>query len=548
MASMLVVDGLAIERGSRVLATGISFAASEGDVIGLIGPNGCGKSTLLRTIAGEAAPAAGTATVAPRGTVGLLEQGGDWPRGWSIARVVEHRTGIAQAAAELDAATAAMADGPISAADAERYERALQAWLDRGGADLAQRFAKVAEELGLHPETARTAASLSGGESARLSLTCILLSRFDVLLLDEPTNDLDEDGLGWLADFVRGCPAPVVLVTHDRDFLSEVATGIVEFDPALERVMYFAGGYDAWVVERARAIGAATQDFEAYRDQRARLLQQAERARAQSRVGEKEARRKFAKGRVDKLQRDKMVEGATGGGQVARRLQQAADRLAAREQPRKQWQLRLAFPAENQGRESLTTLTNARWHRSGFTLGPVTTAIYAGDRILLSGSNGSGKSTLLELVTGGLEPSRGRVSRVPPDLVGIVNQRRSLRTAATTLDAVLAADPGLDEESARTLLAKFEVGPEDLAADPGDLSWGERTRIQLAMISVRPTCLIVFDEPTNHLDLAAVEQVEAALACYAGAILLVTHDQRLRRRFRATRHWQMTNGMLTESS
>jgi ATPase subunit of ABC transporter with duplicated ATPase domains len=535
----LAVSELAIERDSTPLAADICFVVGPGDVVGLVGPNGCGKSTLLKVIAGSLPAAGGRVTTAVPAAIGLLAQDREHQIGYSVLGVAEELTGVRGASDSLEVATTRVATGDLSATASTQYDQALQAWLDRGGVDFEERFVQVAAQVGLMVDPAAPAELLSRGQAARLDLVGVLLSRFDILLLDEPTNDLDEAGLEWLEEFVRECAQPVVLVSHDREFLSRTVTGVVEFDPALETVAFFRGGFDSWVQERQHKLAAAEMAYQAVEAKRGALLAKADAARRSAERGSGSAKRKYLSGKVDKVTRGAMLDGATSGASAAGRLEQAADRLAPKRQPRKQWRLQLSFPALPAGNGSLASLSEAEVVRDDFKLGPISLSIYPGDRIELLGRNGLGKSTLLELLLGSVAPTSGSAQTLRQDRVGYLDQRRSLPPGKSLRSAVQIGLPDLSDMEVRTLLAKFGLTTQDLDKEPQELSWGERTRARLAILSAHPTQILVLDEPTNHLDLSAIEQLEIGLMQYRGAIVLATHDVRLSRAFVATRKWQL---------
>ena len=544
----ITLTGVAIERGSRILAADVSFSAAADEVVGLIGPNGCGKSTLLDVIAGRLAPAAGQVSLSAADSVGLLTQGRSASAGATVLECLREATGVARASQRLAAATALLESGDLSPAASQAYDAALVEWLARGGADLDDRMAKTFAEVGLHAEPDQLAATMSGGQAARLSLAGVLLSRYDALLLDEPTNDLDRAGLELLQGFVADADVPIILVSHDRAFLAATITAVVEFDPVLGRTLLYRGGFDAWQAERAAAREAAAQEYADYASAHAALTTRARAARDTANRGASTARRKFAAGRVDKVTRDRMVDGATGGAQAARRIEAQAERLPAPEQPRRQWQLRLQFPALPDAPRVLASLDGVVVRAGSFTLGPVSATLHSRDRVLLSGANGAGKTLLLAILRGTQVADGGRVTALEGRLTAVLDQGRALPDSPTALAAARILLPLLTAEEVRTHLAKFGLDADDLGRSPSLLSWGERTRLQLAVAASGPTAALVLDEPTNHIDLPAIEQLEQALAAYPGAVVLVSHDARLRSTFRATSHWRLDAGqMVTET-
>ena len=221
---------------------------APGDVIGLVGANGAGKSTMLRILAGIDRPASGSVTLAPPdATVGLLPQETERLEGETILEHLSRRTGVTGAQRALDDATTGLANGDPGADDA--YTPALDRWLVLGGADLDERAAEVAADIGLDVDLHTPMTVLSGGQAARAGLASLLLSRFDILLLDEPTNDLDLGGLERLERFIAETSAGMMVVSHDRELLSRCATRILELDLHQEQVNHYGGGFEAYLID-----------------------------------------------------------------------------------------------------------------------------------------------------------------------------------------------------------------------------------------------------------------------------------------------------------
>ncbi len=263
VSASVVARDLSAGHGDRTLFSHLELVVAAGDVVGLVGANGAGKSTLLQVLAGLIAPETGTVEVHPAtASVGYLPQEPDRRTGETVREYLGRRTGVAAAHAALDAAAHALAAGAPGSDD--DYGAALDRWLALGGADLDERAHQVVAELGLAVDLDRPTTALSGGQAARLSLAALLLSRYDVLLLDEPTNDLDLDGLQRLEQFVRGLRVPVVLVSHDREFLARSVTRVVELDLAQQRVLVVNGGYDAYLREREAARRQARETYDEY--------------------------------------------------------------------------------------------------------------------------------------------------------------------------------------------------------------------------------------------------------------------------------------------
>ena len=544
MSATLVARGLAAGHGARVLFSDLDLVVAPGDVVGLVGVNGAGKSTLLRTLAGELPADSGSITLSPpTATVGHLPQERERREGETVAAALARRTGVAAAQAALDAATDDLTAGRPGADDA--YGEALERWLALGGADLDERLGQVLDEVapGVAPDAPMP--SLSGGQAARVGLAALLLSRYDVLLLDEPTNDLDLAGLEQLEAFVAGNRAGIVLVSHDREFLSRTVTRVVELDLAQQLVRVVDGGYEAYLAEREVARRHAREEYEEYAGTKAELEA---RARMQ--------RNWLAKGVRDAVKKqkdpDKFIKAhnratAEKQGAKAKQTERRIERLEVVEEPRKEWELRMTIAAAPRAGAVVATLRDAVVRRGGFTLGPVDLQVDWGDRLVITGPNGSGKTTLLGALLGRVPLDSGSASLGPAVRLGEVDQARGLFVGERRLhDAFAAEVPDWPTAEVRTLLAKFGLTAEHVLRPATSLSPGERTRAALALLQARGVNVLVLDEPTNHLDLPAIEQLESALAAYPGTLLLVTHDRRMLEAVATTRRTAVDDGRVTE--
>jgi ATPase subunit of ABC transporter with duplicated ATPase domains len=548
VSATLVARGVSAAHGARTIFSGVDLTVSPGDVIGLVGANGAGKSTLLRILAGLTPPDTGTVELAPpTATVGYLPQEPAPRPGETVAGFLARRTGVAAAQTELDAATEALGAGAAGADD--RYADALERWLALGGADLAERVPEVAGDLGLTLSDDTPMTTLSGGQAARVNLAALLLARFDLFLLDEPTNDLDLAGLERLERFVRELRAPTVLVSHDREFLARTVTEVLELDLAQQQVALYGGGYESYLVERDVARRHAREAYEEYADKRAALTTRMHEQRNWLEHGVRNARRKGAKADSDKNARKFRAEATEKQAAKVSQTQRRIERLDVVEEPRKEWELRMAIAAAPRSGTVVASLSGAVVTRGAFRLGPVTLQLDYGDRVAVTGANGAGKTTLLALLLGRLRPDAGSASLGSGVVVGEVDQARAVLSGGSSLLDAFSREPEVDRwptSEVRTLLAKFGLGAEHVHRGTDSLSPGERTRAALALLQARGVNLLVLDEPTNHLDLPAIEQLESALDAYEGTLLLVTHDRRMLAAVSTTRHWDVEGGQVRE--
>ncbi|WP_433523102.1 ABC-F family ATP-binding cassette domain-containing protein [Nocardia pseudovaccinii] len=550
VSTTLHARGLSAGHGERTLFDDLDFTLAPGDVIGLVGTNGAGKSTLLRMLANRSTPTGSITLSPPDATVGYLAQEPERIPGETVLEFLLRRTGVAEAQRIMDAAAERLADG-----GADEYSPALERWLALGGADLDQRAEEVAADLGLAEslpnglDTAMT--GLSGGQAARAGLASVLLSRFDILLLDEPTNDLDLDGLARLEQFVTGVRVPLMVISHDREFLARTVNRIVELDLAQQQVGIYDGGYEAYLMEREIARQHAREAYEEYADTKAGLEARAQMQRNWLEHGVRNARRKARdpkKVDSDKAGRKMRAESTEKQAAKARQTQRRIERLDVVEEPRKEWELRMSIAAAPRSGSVVATLSNATLTRGEFELGPITTQVDWADRIVLTGANGSGKSTLLALLLGKNQPDNGTATLGSGVEIGEVDQARGLFSGSAALAETFSAEmPDWPDADVRTLLAKFGLRGPHVLRSCETLSPGERTRAALALLQARGVNLLVLDEPTNHLDLPAIEQLEQAIESFEGTMLLVTHDRRMLDSVTATRRWHMNNGHLTES-
>ena len=510
-----------------------------------MGANGAGKSTLLQLLAGRATPLGGTISTAPSDAfIGWLPQEHERLVGETVAQHIARRTGAAEAAETMEATASALGSGAPGADD--EYAVALERWLASGAPDLDERIPSVLGDLRLGLDGDALMTSLSGGQAARVGLAALLLSRFDIVLLDEPTNDLDLDGLERLERMVTGMRAGIVLVSHDREFLARCVTKVVELDLAQQQVRVYDGGYDAFLEERAVARRHAREAYEQFADTKADLVSRARTQREWSSQGVRNAMKKSPDN--DKIRRKAQTESSEKQGQKVRQMESRIARLDEVEEPRKEWELRFDIAAAPRSSSVVASLDGAIVRRGDFVLGPVSAQVSAGDRIGITGPNGAGKTTLLQLLLGHVEPDDGRASQGASLAVGEIDQARAVLPDDAMLgDAFEAAVPDLSPADARTLMAKFGLKADQVTSLVGRLSPGERTRAAMALLQARAVNVLVLDEPTNHLDLPAIEQLEAALEAYDGALLLVSHDRRLLDTVRLDQRWHVDGGQVHTS-
>ncbi len=549
-ASTLRATKLVRERSGQVVLNGISLVVAPGDRIGVIGPNGVGKTTLLRLLAGLEPPDAGSVEISPPGaSVGYLMQERERPQGDTVEEYLRRRSGTADAEKALEAAVQRLAGGDMSDDAQTWYAHALERFnrVDPGGFE--GRAVGALADLGAGQELlAAPVAGLSGGEAARVGLAAIMLSRFDVTLLDEPTNDLDFLGLEHLEKLVLGLPGGLVVVSHDREFLSRTVNAVLEIDPHTRAANLYGGSWDSYLQEKAAVSRHREESYEKSRQTREDLLSRAQRERQWATSGTRRERK--APRDNDKAQRDFRVNRTEQLAARARRTEKALERLEEVEKPWEPWELRYSLQLAPRAGAVVASLTEAIVAKGSFRLGPVDLLVEWGDRLAVVGPNGSGKTTLVEAVLGRAPIVAGERALGPSVVTGELAQERAGVLGPSTGDGrPLLAEfmqlTGMTVPEARSLLAKFGLGPDHVGRRPATLSPGERTRMQLARFQAVGVNFLVLDEPTNHLDLPAIEQLEAALASYEGTLLIVTHDRRLLEGLRVTHRAEVAGGKVS---
>jgi ATPase subunit of ABC transporter with duplicated ATPase domains len=324
----------------------------------------------------------------------------------------------------------------------------------------------------------------------------------------------------------------VVAISHDRAFLEDFATSVVEIEESSHRAVEYHGGYTSYVAARDLRRQQAYDAHERYVGERARLAEQARRSRSWAEAGARRAKRSPADN--DKFVRADRVAGAESTARRAKQLKRRLERLEPVAKPWEGWRLQMTLQPGTRSGDVVAALEGAVFRRGTFRLGPLDVHVMWRDRVAIVGANGSGKTTLLQGLVGKLAPVEGRRRAGSSVVFGEMEQQRDVFAARERLLDVFRTEAGMPEDEARTLLAKFGLGADEVLRSSASLSPGERSRAVLASLMARGVNCLVLDEPTNHLDLPAIEQLEDALKTFDGTVLLVSHDRRLLESFAAT--------------
>ncbi|WP_369776388.1 ABC-F family ATP-binding cassette domain-containing protein [Streptomyces sp. R33] len=538
MTAQLTASDLTKSYEGRLILDSVDCSVLVGERLGIVGENGSGKSTLLRLLAGAERPDRGEVVLRAEGGVGYLTQQEDLAPHMTVQQVVDRALAELRASERLlRRLEARMACGDATAETLTAYADTLTAFELRGGYDADARVERSLHGLGLLSLPRESAVGdLSGGEVVRLRLAVLLAATPEVLLLDEPTNHLDGSALTWLEDHLRARRGITVVVSHDRVFLERVATSLLEVDGDMHRTVRYGNGYAGYLAERAAEQRRRAEAHAAWRAEAARLREAAA-----------VTARRVAPGRAMRDGNKMAYDRAAGRVQqsLASRVRNAEERLArllARPVPAPADPLRFTAVPRTATAGAAEPETPAGPARSGDArrmllaaagvavegrLAPVDLTVPAGGRLLVTGPNGAGKSTLLQVLAGVLAPDLGQVLR-RHGRVGLLAQQADVRAGRGTLLAAYAEGrPGTPEEHAERLLSLGLFARDRLSAPVGSLSVGQRQRLALARLVTEPADVLLLDEPTNHLSPALAEELEEALAQFAGAVVVVSHDRRL---------------------
>lgn len=538
----LILTGVAKSFGDTLVLQNATFTLNSGDRVGLVGANGAGKSTLLRIIIGEYTPDAGSVRIDPADELGYLAQEmGDESR--TVAELVAAARGaLAHALAEMERLEAAMS-APHDDLEAllEAYSAATATYERLGGYSAWESDA-ILHGLGLGGiDQGRSAATLSGGEKARLAMALLLLRDPSLLLLDEPTNHLDFAALEWLEGYLATRSATMLIVSHDRQFLDRTVTRIIEIEEHTRVTTAYPGDYSYFAAEKARIRKQQEIDYQKQQEE-IRALRHAIKVKG----------RQVAHNRPPK-DNDGYVpyfKGQSVDAAVSRNVRSAEEKLARIEsdplpKPPRPIEINPDFKPGIFGSKQPLVAENIRHAWNGANvLDGIDLTVQSNARVVIVGENGAGKSTLLKILAGALKPDEGSVYRAPGVVLGYLDQEQEGLPETGTLYEVYASGLIGDFETLKKeLLATGLFTWDELSRPVSALSAGQRRKLQLARLLAVRANLLLLDEPTNHISLDVLEEFEAALIDFAGPVVAISHDRRFIERF-ANEVWEVRDGRL----
>jgi len=525
---MITAHNLSISFNLNIILQDISFSINTADRIGLIGPNGCGKTTLLKILANQLQPDHGNVSFNPTDLeIGYLPQSYEFPRDLSIEQLIAE---LIVDVSYLEQKLVSLAESVALQPDNEDVQNAYDSTLKKLEEYSPPRIhpQEIFETFYLHelPEGI-SVSQLSGGQKTRLGLAKILLEEPDVLVLDEPTNHLDIEMLEWLEGWIATFPGGVLVVSHDRTFLDNTVAKIFDLDPISHNIYQYPGNYSQYLEQY---LNNQEKQLSAYRDQVyeirkmkqdiAKTKNQAYRVEITTTSREPNVRRYAKKVARKAKSREKKLE----------RYQDSDDRV---DKPGQSWQMKVDFTDAKHHSQRVAIFVNLSvgYIQNNILISGFNHSITYGNRIALTGPNGSGKTTLLRTISGQIESLSGSINIGANVKIGYLTQEQeSLSENLSALETIQQA-ANLGETEIRSFLHYFLFSGDEVFLPVKNLSFGERSRLQLASLIIQGCDFLLLDEPINHLDIPSRTQFEQALSQFDGTVLAVVHDRYFIQRF-----------------
>ena len=542
---LVAIDNLSKAYGDNVVLNHISFTLAYGQKLGLVGANGVGKSTLMKILVGEVEPDEGAVRVASGAEMGYLAQTLSGAETQTITQLIDATLGnMRQIEARLRHLEAAMAQ-PSNELDAllAEYSALTEQFERRGGYELDHRLDQVMAGLGVaHLARDRRVATLSGGEKARVGLAALLLAAPDLLLLDEPTNHLDFVALAWLESYLKEYQGGVLVVSHDRQFLNQTVTTIVEIAEHSRAAKQYTGNYDFYAQIKVQERLKWVADYWAQQEE---IWELRKLMKTKARVNP------FARAPRDNDKFAFTFKAEKMQVSLSRNIRSAEEKLQRIEEdpiPKPPQELKINPDFDPQMLTSKTPIAVtgvSKAYGNQVVLDNVSCTIEPQSRIVIIGPNGAGKSTLLKLMAGTALPDSGSVEVAPSVVIGHLDQEQeTLVTVGSLFDVYRNGRIGDREEMKAELLSYGLFAWPDLRKPAATLSVGQKRKLQIAALIAHKANLLLLDEPTNHISLDVLEEFEQALLSFAGPVVAISHDRRFIERF-ANEIWEMRDGRLT---
>ena len=537
---MLTAHHLYKTYGIQPILQDISFSIGHDERVGLIGPNGCGKTTLMRILAGIERPDSGT-VVATRSNlrVGYLAQGMEFDADQTIQSSLSlYPVSEAALEAEITSLASALASNPNDTRIQTKYDTAL-----RQLSITNDELPTILGPLGLADMPLDTPVRhLSGGQKTRLMLARVLLEEPHLLLLDEPTNHLDIEMLEWLEEWLAKFKGAALIVSHDRAFLDNTVTSILELDPNTHGMRSYPGNYADYLEHKLSEREKQAQAYQDQQDELVQLRSAAMHIRGLTKMkkgGKADSGDKFAKGFFG----NRATKNVAGR---AKHIEARIEKLLTEERiekPKQNWQMKLDFGARAHQSKDVLIAEKLSVGYDDPLLRDLNLSIRAGQRIALTGPNGTGKTTLVRTIAGKLHPLAGSLKVGATVKLGYMAQEQELLNPGLNALQTIQNIAPFNETEARNFLHYFLFKGDDALRHTRELSFGERARLQLGLLVAQGCTFLLLDEPINHLDIPSRARFEEALANFKGTILAVVHDRYFIERF-ASDIWTVKDGKI----
>ena len=510
------LDAVSVTYIANPVFTDLSWEIHDDRCVGLVGPNGAGKSTLLRLIAGELSSDTGFLKRKQGMAVGYLPQEPNFAAGRTVwEEALTASTELTAVNAALDRCERSMGDPAVYTDEAalakaiDEQARLLRMYEEKDGPAYEGRVRSTLVSMGFSPADDFTLPTgvLSGGQKKLLGLAKLLILQPDLLLLDEPDNHLDLAGKTFLEQLIRGYKGGVVIISHDRYLLDVVADEIADLEDG--RITVYPGNYSEFVFEKQSRLLRQQQLFQAQQKEIDRLEQAAKRLLIWGRTYDNEKLIKRGKNIERRLERMDRIDKPV---LERRRMQLELSGWRGSNKVLNIRNLDKVFPAQGDRDEAIVL--------AGLDL-----LIWRGERVGLVGPNGAGKSVLFNLILGNLAPTDGDITIGPSVQVGYYAQEHQTLDYDATLMATIRHAKPISESVAVAYLTKFLFTYEQIQSQVKTLSGGERSRLQMALLTLTDANFLLLDEPTNNLDIASTEVLEDALDSFEGTIFVISHDR-----------------------
>ncbi|GAB6109340.1 ribosomal protection-like ABC-F family protein [Fusibacter bizertensis] len=506
--------------GANKVLDGLTLEIFEGEKVGILGPNGAGKSTLLKVLTLSESIDSGELFLTKGIKIGALDQMPNYPSDWTVKTCLlsafKTLLDVKSEMTVIEKQLSSKADEKLL----KRYGDLSHFFEHGGGYEIDTAIEEIQKGFNLDEKMLlKPFGQLSGGEKTRVAMATMLLTPQDVIILDEPTNHLDLFMIEWLETYIKNYKGTVIVISHDRYFLNQIASRIIEISRG--KATSFIGNYASYADQKALIL---RQQEENYIQEQKKIKQLEEAAK-------------------------RMHDWATRADSAAlhRRafsVEKRIERMDKTEKPQADKKLSVQFDSERaKSKEMLRLVQLSKSYGEKEILNEVSLTLFKHQQIALVGDNGVGKSTLIKILCDEVNADSGEVIWSPSVKYGYLPQEIEFTPSHLTVLEWLKLTLEMDEETARGLLAKYKFYKEDVFKPLMGLSGGEKTRLKLCELMHNKVNFLLLDEPTNHLDIPSREWIEEALVQFEGTLLFVSHDRHFIDKF-ATLFWHLERGKI----